>query len=416
MQIKFLSPDPRRRARPALDDILNRGTDQIALAVAYCTAAGVQILKPHAARINKPDSFVVVSVDPPTDYAALAELNTLIPGRLFVHWGALLPQEIEAPAPLMHSKVFYARAGGDCWLWTGSHNLTGNAFQGVNCEAALLLEGKSNEEPFVDALQHLTPCKNQAHLYDPDKTPPWGTGRANIAVIHAEADAVPTDALPWHVHLCLDTADFDDILPPGVEVRLFLYPKGSLLGGWREVIPIAAYSGSLSGQNLTAINPNVRVPGVLANWQDAKFSITEERSVLFFGPSRSPGARVTTQAVINLDTPSAPDETLFSEAPKVKLDKVPGQAHTEPADHDLKQFYTPKSVQGEMLVHVPVAERRRVLKVPAWELRQSDRSKIAAQFPADENIFIEAMEEPTPGRKKRHPFITRARYRLREQP
>ena len=43
----------------------------------------------------------------------------------------------------MHSKVFFARAGEQCRLWTGSHNLTASAMQGVNCEAAVLVEGDS---------------------------------------------------------------------------------------------------------------------------------------------------------------------------------------------------------------------------------------------------------------------------------
>jgi len=38
--------------------------------------------------------------------------------------GAISPVEISVGAALMHSKVFYARAKDECWLWTGSHNLT----------------------------------------------------------------------------------------------------------------------------------------------------------------------------------------------------------------------------------------------------------------------------------------------------
>jgi hypothetical protein len=41
----------------------------------------------------------------------------------------------------MHSKVFFAKNGQRCQLWAGSHNLTASASQGVNCEAAVLLDG-----------------------------------------------------------------------------------------------------------------------------------------------------------------------------------------------------------------------------------------------------------------------------------
>ncbi|MDB5388030.1 MAG: hypothetical protein JWM11_3676, partial [Planctomycetaceae bacterium] len=140
----------------------------------------------------------------------------------------------------MHSKVFYARSGRECWLWTGSHNLTGLATQGGNCEASVILNGTVDEQPFVDALQHLVACKNESKPYDPDEPSPNVTKRADVVVIHAETDSVPTDPLPWHVHLCLETSDFDELLGPPADVRLFLYPRGALGRGWQHVMPIAA--------------------------------------------------------------------------------------------------------------------------------------------------------------------------------
>src|SRR5205823_9447747 len=49
-----------------------------------------------------------------------------------------------------------------CWLWTGSHNLTASASQGVNCEAAVVLEGSIEEQPFRDAMSHLERCKQES--------------------------------------------------------------------------------------------------------------------------------------------------------------------------------------------------------------------------------------------------------------
>src|SRR5206468_1460240 len=117
MEIEFIAESPRAKARPRLDTILARGLDQLAIACAFCTGAGVQLLTRHASRLALPDSFLVVAAAEPTDYAALGQLHSLIPGKLFVHWGALSPVEIKVRAALMHSKVFYVRSGRECWLW-----------------------------------------------------------------------------------------------------------------------------------------------------------------------------------------------------------------------------------------------------------------------------------------------------------
>jgi len=65
MQIEFFAEDPRRKARPALEQIMRNGTDQLVIACAFCTAAGVELLCQNASRLKNPDSFVVVSVSPP---------------------------------------------------------------------------------------------------------------------------------------------------------------------------------------------------------------------------------------------------------------------------------------------------------------------------------------------------------------
>jgi hypothetical protein len=412
MDVDFFSDDPRRKARPRLDDILIRGVDQLVIACCFCTAAGVQILQRHVSRLGKVGSFAVVSVAPPTDYAALADLHRSIPDNLFVHWGAFSPVEKKASAALMHSKVFYARAGNECWLWTGSHNLTGNATQGGNCEAAVLLHGTADEQPFMDALTHLQTCRNESTLYDPNSLPPGGADRADLLAIHAETDVVPTDPLPWHIHLCLNTADFDQLLDPPADVRLFLYPRGSLHGGWQHAAPIVAYSGSLTGLNLTARNPQTGHAGVLAEWRAATFSITEVHGVLVLGPDSPPGGSVTTQAVLNIAAQSPPDEILFSEEPKIVERMLEGERSLSSIDPDMKRFFDNKSVQGTQMVHLPIIGRRFVIKVPAYEARQRDFQKIQHQVSPELELPIELIEPSKRKLEKHHPFIIRARYRL----
>jgi hypothetical protein len=414
MNVEFIADDPRQRARERLDQVLSAGADELAVACAFCTGAGVEILKRHAARLQNGDSFVVISAAPPTDHVALSGLHNLVPGRVFVHWGALSPDEIKIGTPLMHSKVFYSRAGKDCWLWTGSHNLTANATQGMNCEAALLIQGRPDEKPFVDALKHLHACRAEARVYDPEAVPPGRTEQAEVIWIHAEAEVKPAGPLPWHVHLCLESADFDELLSPPADVRLFLYPVGSLLGSWQRAVPIAAYGGSLTGLNLTVINPRVKGAGTTAEWREANFSITEERGVLVFAGPRPPGPRVTTQAVFSLDRESSVDESLFSERPRVESVEVAGGTSLRRVDHDVRRFYHKSSVQGDMLLYVPIIERHRVIRVSAQELRPRDYERLRLELAAGSHLPIEPIEPSERRRKKLHPFIVRAKYRLGE--
>jgi len=415
MKVEFFAADPRRKARPSLESLLNNGVDQLAIACAFCTAAGVELLVRHANQLNKQDSFVVVAAAPPTDYQELNRLHRLITPNLYVHWGALAPVEIKGGAPLMHSKVFYARNGRDCWLWAGSHNLTGNATQGGNCEAAILLQGTVDEQPFVDAMHHLLECRNAAKLYDPDAPLPGGTQQTDILVIHAEADVLPDMALPWRIHLCLNSAEYDELLAAPAQVRLFLYPKGSLSNGWQNATPTAAFAGALTGLNLTAENPNARRAGTPAEWNAANFNIVESGPVLVLGPAGPPGVSVTTQAVLYLDASSSPNESLFSEEPRVETRLIPGEQKRIPVDPDMRRFFRKKHVQGSTLLYVPVVERRQVIRMTGDEARERDFERIRAELAPSRELPIELMDVPEAKMARRHPFIVRAKYRLPER-
>src|SRR6185436_17212294 len=162
MNVRFIAPDPRRRAKPILDSLLASGTEQIAIACAFLSPGGVELLKRHADLLRLPESFVVIAWEPPTTLATLNALYALIPGKLYVHLGSLTPVERGVGPGLMHSKIFFAKGGTQCRLWTGSHNLTASATQGVNREAAILIEGSIDEEVLADALKHLYQCRTEA--------------------------------------------------------------------------------------------------------------------------------------------------------------------------------------------------------------------------------------------------------------
>jgi hypothetical protein len=159
---RFLSPDPRQRASVELHNLLAEGTDQIAIAVAFLTPGGAEVIKRHVQRLRSEDSFVVVAWELPTSLQVLNDLHALIPHNLYLHLGDKTPVEKGVGRGLMHSKVYFARREQQCWLWTGSHNLTASAVLGVNCEAAVVMNGGLDEPVFQDALTHLKRCKSEA--------------------------------------------------------------------------------------------------------------------------------------------------------------------------------------------------------------------------------------------------------------
>src|SRR5439155_20069786 len=117
MNARFLSSNPRHRASSDLDNVLAQGTDQIAIAVAFLTAGGAEVLKRHAQRLRLVDSFVVVAWEQPTSLQVLNDLHALIPGNLYLHLGDKTPVEKGVGRGLMHSKVYFARREQQCWLW-----------------------------------------------------------------------------------------------------------------------------------------------------------------------------------------------------------------------------------------------------------------------------------------------------------
>ncbi len=128
--VEFFAADPRSKARRKLEQLLNHGVDQVAIACAFCTGAGVQLLEQQIARLKKSNSFVVVAAacPPTTQRSPICIIRfRIISMSIGVRF---CRTKLTSARLLMHSKVFYARHGNECWLWTGSNNLTGNATQG----------------------------------------------------------------------------------------------------------------------------------------------------------------------------------------------------------------------------------------------------------------------------------------------
>ena len=48
MNVKFIAPNPRQRAKPILDTVLSAGTEHLAFVFAFLTPGGIELLRPHA--------------------------------------------------------------------------------------------------------------------------------------------------------------------------------------------------------------------------------------------------------------------------------------------------------------------------------------------------------------------------------
>lgn len=416
MNVRFISRDPRGRARPDLDQVLARGTARIAIACAFLTRAGVELLRPHTARLKSPGSFVVVAWEPPTSLDAVQALYELIGDNLRIHLGDKTPEERGGGRGLMHSKVFYAEGGERSWLWTGSHNLTGAASQGVNCEAAILLEGGRHEQPFLDAIAHLSQCYAEAIPFREEALPPLGADddTTPTVVIHAEGQAL-TRLLPWFLHLRLPTESYDKLLAPPANAWLYLYPLGSLSAlrpGSPRPNPQKAYSGSVTALNFTERHP--KHPGIPADWRQASGVIEPQGTI--FALRQPPGIAVAvSQCVINLEAeedprtrwfkkkPSADEELVVAEGEGLGLEKI------LPVDPDLLRFFTRASVQGTSLLRQPYAARRFVLRVPSWELGAVEPEFLRNEMRLSPGVVIEVLQADD----RDQDFIYRARYQLK---
>lgn len=405
MKIAFVAADPWQKARPYLDDLLAKGTDQLAIACAFCTGAGAKILANHASRLRQSDSCLVVSHQPPTDPFALAELNRLVPTRLRVHLGASAPTEqgAKSTSAMMHSKVFYARRGDHCWLWVGSHNLTLYATQGFNCEAGIMLEGAATDPPMVEALRHIKACWNSAVPFSPDLWPEDALNcqKQPTVLIHAEVDQEWREhPLKWFVHLRLGDASLDDRFRQVSMARLFLYERGHLDRGWQHARPIATFAGELTGLRRTPRHPTN--PGSGSLFAEATYII--EGATCLRMVERAPMSNlITTEVEVRIDHKVRPDEVWLKQSPAVRLRPNFGPPLAVPVDPDLAGFIQQTAERK------PITGFSKKFEIPENSARESDAGTLSERV-----LETHRAELVFTGQQAvyRHPLIGFAYYRI----
>lgn len=404
MNVRFIAPNPRNRARPELDVVLASGTDRLVIACAFLTPGGVETLKRHAARLAQAGSFVVVAWDTPTTLDALNDLHSVMPGNLYVHLGSLTPVEKGVGGGLMHSKVFLAKGGGRCQLWTGSHNLTASAMQGVNCEAAVLIEGYEDERVFQDALTHLNQCRAEAMLFDPLNPPPPLNPEQTL-VIHAEVHAVLKNP-PWFVHLRPNNTDYDKAMRPPAAVWLYLYPSGSLRIGHSRPPAISAYSGTLTALNFTERHPRHR--GISADWQGADYVIELRNGIPCLVES-NPNTSTPSQGVFRVESQENEQTVWLTESPQPRLERVVGSQRVSEVDPEFQKFFTKQSLAGQRLLHQEYRTVKTVLRTSRKEVGFLEGQELRTRFAAPEQADLIIDEHFD--KKDKFAFIYRAKFR-----
>ncbi|NHZ37851.1 hypothetical protein [Massilia rubra] len=407
MQAEFIAANPQERAITVLHEILEQGVDQISIACAFLTAGGAKFLERHVERLRLPESFLVVAWGTPTDEEALEKLHKLAPGHIYYHLGSQLPYETGVGSGLMHSKVFFARAGRQCWLWTGSHNLTASALQGVNREAAILLTGTVDELPFQSALQHLQQCKAEAKVFDPANPPPALRPEQTL-VVHAEC-SIELKPLPWHVHLRPASTAYDkEMRPPGA-VWLYLHMKNALRRYGSRPLAETAYSGTLTALNFTEYHPQRGIP---ANWQGADYVIEQNNGIFQLVAQEVGATNTPSQAVFRIDSVEEPTTVWVSDSPNPRRERRPGPTRLSQTDPDFLQFFTPRSVKGGQLVHRDYDAIHDVVRMRRTEVGDMAEADLLPRVSYSANRLTGLEIAEVSKGDERSAFIYRAKFRL----
>jgi hypothetical protein len=321
-----------------------------------------------------------------------------------VHLGSLTPVERGLGAGLMHSKVFFAKAGNQCRLWTGSHNLTAMATQGGNREAAVLIEGTFDEPVFTDALAHLNECRAEAMLFDPLNPPPAQQPEQTL-VIHAECHTALKN-MPWFVHLRPAGTEYDKAMRPPAAVCLYLYEPNSLQLGRPRPTPTAVYSGTLTALNFTEHHPQYR--GISADWSAANYVIEINHGIPCLLKSR-PHSTTPSQGVFCVEATESRDTVWLTESPEPKLERVVGDRKTSEIDPEYRKYFTKASLEGWGLVHQEYRSLKTTVRVPRKEVGNVEALDLQTKLRMSDSVELlidEAMEQDD-----KFTFIYRAKFR-----
>jgi hypothetical protein len=199
----------------------------------FATPGGFKVLA--SAIKTRPSSIAAIVVGAAT-YPAFEVLDDLHAAgtplnRLHIHLGHTRPSGTHKNPtvrfhPMLHSKIYYMEfPDGDACAFIGSHNMTSFALNGLNGEAAVLLEGPVDSIEFEHVRNHIEETRRQSVQYSPGmkESLAWWT-REFIDGMKAEV-RLPIDWIVVRTILIFAQAGKHD-LPVSGDILYFEIPVG----------------------------------------------------------------------------------------------------------------------------------------------------------------------------------------------
>lgn len=367
MPIKFVSTDETMQAHHEFKSLLGHSEQSVQMAFAFLSKAGWSLLEGAHSALAHSDSFLVVSVDLPTDLDALAKVASSYPGNVYLHLGWVAPYEKKVGAALMHSKLALGKGMSGWHLWVGSANMTARAMISGNMEAALIYEVVELDQPIIDARDHLRRCRDSAERFDLTRLAEYkqiqtnkaaGVGIAGkLLVLYAE-EVTPITQFPALVHVRIPNENYDDLTKTGTEAHLIVLPPGTL--GTSLTMPANAkrYTGTVVEDNRTEFHS---VRGSASTMPHATHWLEMGPIPKLVAPN-SIQSRPHTQAAIKIDQrpdlqqPGPADEYLYSvTATRVKTEAAATveRLSTRAIPQDMLKFYSHGSRTDGALLFAP---------------------------------------------------------------
>ena len=367
MLLKFVCTDQDMQAQYEFSSLLDKSNRGVQMAFAYFSKAGWNLLEKNPSVLVHDNSFLVVSVDWPTDLEVLANIASRYPGKVYLHLGWVTPREKKVGRALMHSKLALGRSTSTWRLWVGSQNMTARAMFSGNMEAALVYEALQLDQPIIDARDHLRRCQKGAELFDLDRLEEYKQIQANkafgvgvigkILVLYAE-EIAPITKFPALIHVRIPNEDFDGLTATGTEAHLIVVPQGSLHIKKPLSTSAKRYTGIVIEDNRTEFH----------SLQGSSSTMPEATHWLEMGPTPklvspySVNSRPMTQAAIKIDQhpdsqqPSAADEFIYSITPsRVKAEgaTMANRLSCHEISPEVLKFYSSDSTNGTDLIFAP---------------------------------------------------------------
>jgi hypothetical protein len=337
MKLQFFDSKPRRTLEPELRSLVLHAR-RLDAAVAFVTRPGTALIRQYVKSNPSGTARLVASVRFPTDLQELAKVEDDFPGTVFLHTGFLTPREEDAERGQFHSKIALLEFDDvERCVVIGSHNWTGNALQGHNLEAGMILRGQESDPIVIQVREHIDACiadsepfqRERLRFYEtiqrelhvgpraPDSDDFPGFEEFDALVIHAEDGTGQGLPRPMQLFVPVRDPDSRSFFADGRRVVVFVYPAGTLLGQNPPTASPIAYEGDVTMTNIVRDAP--------VNRREATCRINDLMrpviDVLPDGTVPAPSGE-SSQVVIRLDDRGPTELPIFHSAaqhPKMKL-------------------------------------------------------------------------------------------------